>query len=172
LPTLAQRMDDVGAVMEAAGSRKAVLIGVSEGGPMTLLFAATYPEQVAGVIIISGYARRMQADDYPWGLSQEGRQKYIEDLQRERGGPFGLEARAPSRSDDPQFRQWWATYLRMGASPGAALALSRMNSEVDVRDILPTIRVPTLVMHRTGDRSVRVEQGRLLAQQIPGSRFI
>jgi len=172
LPSLEQRMDDVRAVMHAVGSQRAVLIGVSEGGPMTLLFAATYPEQVAGLVIISGYARRMRAEDYPWGLSSDGREKYIETLQRDWGGPVGLEARAPSRSDDAQFRQWWATYLRMGASPGAALALTRMNSEVDVRDVLPTIHVPTLVVHRTGDRSVLVAQGRHLAQHIPGSRFI
>lgn len=172
LPSLEQRMDDVRSVMRAVGSRRALLIGISEGGPMSLLFAATHPEQTTGVVIIGGYARRMRAADYPWGLTPEGREKYIESLQREWGGPFGLEARAPSRSNDPQFRSWWAKYLRMGCSPGAAVALSRMNSEVDVRDILPAIHVPSLLIHRTGDRSVPVGQGRHLAQHIPGSRFL
>jgi len=172
LPSLEQRMDDVRCVMEAVRSKRAVLVGISEGGPMTLLFAASYPEQVAGLVIIGGYARRMRAPDYPWGPTLEGREKYLEDLAREWGGPFGLEARAPSRSNDPQFREWWATYLRMGASPGAALTLSRMNSEVDVRDILPTVHVPALLIHRTGDRSVPLEQGRHLAEHIRGSRFV
>ena len=135
---------------------------------MTLLFAASYPEQVAGLVIIGGYARRMRAPDYPWGPTLEGREKYLEDLAREWGGPFGLEARAPSRSNDPQFREWWATYLRMGASPGAALTLSRMNSEVDVRDILPTVHVPTLLIHRTGDRSVHSSAGPPRVSSPPG----
>ena len=172
LPTLEERMDDVRAVMAAAGSRRAVLMGVSEGGPLTALFAATYPEQVAGVVIIGGYARRLWAPDYPWGPTLEQREQFIGALEREWGGPFGIEARAPSRANDPEFRKWWAAYLRMGASPGAASALTRMNAEVDIRNVLPTIRVPTLVIHRTDDRTLRVEEGRYLAERIPGARFV
>ena len=172
LPTLEERMDDVRAVMSAAGSRRAVLMGVSEGGPLTALFAATYPEQVAGVVIIGGYARRLWAPDYPWGPTAEQRDKFISALEREWGGPFGIEARAPSRANDPEFRKWWAKYLRMGASPGAAAALTRMNADVDIRNVLPTIRVPTLVIHRTGDRTLLVEEGRHLAERIPGARFV
>ena len=172
LPTLEQRMDDVRAVMNAARSRRAVLMGVSEGGPLTALFAATYPEQVAGLVIVGGYARRLWAHDYPWGPTVEQRDKFISALEREWGGPFGIEERAPSRANDPEFRRWWATYLRMGASPGAAAALTRMNAEVDIRNVLPTIRVPALVIHRTGDRCLRVEEGRYLADRIVGARLV
>ncbi|HEX2059463.1 MAG TPA: alpha/beta fold hydrolase [Thermoanaerobaculia bacterium] len=172
LPSLEQRMDDVRAVMRAARSQRAVLMGVSEGGPLCALFAATYPEQVAGVVIIGGYARRLWAPDYPWGPTADERDRFIAALEREWGGPFGIEARAPSMSNDPDFRRWWATYLRMGASPGAAAALTRMNAEVDIRNVLPSIRVPTLVIHRTGDRCLRIEEGRYLAERIPDARLV
>jgi pimeloyl-ACP methyl ester carboxylesterase len=172
LPSLEQRMDDVRAVMTAAGSKRAVLIGVSEGGALSSLFAATHPEQVAGLVIVGGYARRLWAPDYPWGPTPEQREKFLAALEREWGGPFGIDDRAPSRKDDPQFRQWWAAYLRMGATPGAAVALTRMNAEIDIRHVLPTIRVPALVIHRTGDRTLRVEEGRYLAQHIPGARMV
>jgi hypothetical protein len=166
------RMDDVRAVMAAAGSRRAVLMGVSEGGPLTALFAATYPQLVAGVIIIGGYARRLWAPDYPWGPTVEQREAFIEVMERDWGGPLGIEERAPSRANDPEFRRWWATCLRMGASPGAAAALTRMNAEVDIRHVLPSIHVPTLVIHRTGDRCLRIEEGRFLAERIPGARMV
>jgi pimeloyl-ACP methyl ester carboxylesterase len=172
LPSLEVRMDDVRAVMAAAGSRRAVLMGVSEGGPLTALFAATYPQLVAGVIIIGGYARRLWAPDYPWGPTAEQREAFIEVMERDWGGPLGIEERAPSRANDPEFRRWWATYLRMGASPGAAAALTRMNAEVDIRHVLPSIHVPTLVIHRTGDRCLRIEEGRFLAERIPGARMV
>ncbi|MPY89667.1 MAG: alpha/beta fold hydrolase [Luteitalea sp.] len=171
LPTLEQRMDDVRAVMEAAGSRRAVLLGVSEGGPMCSLFAATHPEKTLALAMIGTYARRLKAPDYPWGPTLEERQAFYEEIQRDWGGPVGLAERAPSRLHDPQFRDWWATYIRMGASPGAALALTRMNADIDVREVLPTIRVPTLILHRSGDRCLRVEEGRYVASRIPGAQF-
>ncbi|MGZ5474339.1 MAG: alpha/beta fold hydrolase [Thermoanaerobaculia bacterium] len=172
LPTLEERMDDVRAVMHAAGSTRAVVMGVSEGGTMSSLFAATYPEHTAGIVIIGGYARRLRADDYPWGPTPEQREAFIEMLEREWGGPVGIDERAPSRAGDPDFRRWWSTYLRMGASPGAAAALTRMNAEIDIRNVLPTIRVPALVIHRSEDRCLRVEEGRYIAERIPGARFL
>ena len=172
LPTLEERMDDVRAVMHAVGATRAVVMGVSEGGTMSSLFAATYPEHTAGVVIVGGYARRLRAPDYPWGPTPEQRETFIEMLEREWGGPVGIEDRAPSRAGDPDFRRWWATYLRMGASPGAAAALTRMNADIDIRNVLPTIRVPTLVIHRTGDRCLRVEEGRLMSELIPHARFV
>jgi pimeloyl-ACP methyl ester carboxylesterase/DNA-binding winged helix-turn-helix (wHTH) protein len=172
LPTLEERMDDVRAVMHAAGSTRAVVMGVSEGGTMSSLFAATYPEHTAGIVIIGGYARRLRADDYPWGPTPEQREAFIEMLEREWGGPVGIDERAPSRAGDPDFRRWWSTYLRMGASPGAASALTRMNAEIDIRNVLPTIRVPALVIHRSRDRCLRVEEGRYIAERIPGARFL
>jgi len=148
LPTLEQRMDDVRAVMDAVGSERAALCGVSEGGPMCSLFAATYPEKTLALVMIGTYAKRIRDDDYPWAPTPEHRQEFFDEMREQWGGPVGLEERAPSVANDAQFRQWWATYLRMGASPGAALALTQMNAEIDVRQVLPSIRVPTLVIHR------------------------
>jgi pimeloyl-ACP methyl ester carboxylesterase len=169
LPTLEQRMADVQAVMDAAGSRRAVLMGVSEGGPLCALFAATHPDSTTGLIMIGSYARRLRAPDYPWGPTSEERDQFCQTIIREWGGPVGIDERAPSRALDPDFREWWAAYLRMGASPGAAVALTRMNAGVDIRDILPSIRVPSLVIHRTGDRLLKIEEGRYLAEHIPGA---
>lgn len=172
LPTLEQRMDDVRAVMDAVGSKRAVLCGISEGGAMSALFAATYAERVAGLIMIGTYAKRIRDASYPWGPTEAEREAFMEQIQNEWGGCVGLEERAPSMASDPQFRQWWAAYLRTAASPGAAVALTRMNSEADIRSVLPAIRVPTLVLHRTGDQCLRVEEGRFVASRIPGARFV
>ncbi len=172
LPTLEQRMDDVRAVMEAVGSERAALVGVSEGGPMCSLFAATYPEKTLALVMIGTYAKRIRDDDYPWAPTTEQRQHFFDEMRATWGGPVGLEERAPSVANDPKFRDWWATYLRMGASPGAALALTQMNAEIDVRKVLPLIRVPSLVIHRTDDLCLKVEEGRYVADQIPGARYV
>jgi len=172
LPTLEQRMEDVHAVMDAVGSKRAVLIGVSEGGPMCSLFAATYPERTAGLVMIGTYAKRIRDDDYPWAPSVEQRAAFIDIVKSDWGKPVGIEERAPSMAEDEEFREWWATYLRMGASPGAAVALTTMNAEIDVRTVLPLVRVPTLVIHRTGDACLKVEEGRYVASRIPGSRYV
>jgi pimeloyl-ACP methyl ester carboxylesterase len=172
LPTLERRLDDVRAVMEAAGSKRAVLVGVSEGGPLCSLFAATYPTRTEALVMIGSYARRLRADDYPWGATPEERDRFCQTIVDEWGGPVGIDERAPSRAHDPVFRDWWASYLRMGASPGAAVALTHMNAAIDVRQVLPSIRVPTLVLHRSGDRCLKVEEGRFLASRIPGAQFI
>lgn len=172
LPTLEQRMDDVRAVLDAAGSKRAALLGISEGGPMCALFAATYPEKTSALVMFGTYAKRVRSEDYPWGPSAEERERFHERLVSDWGGPVGIEERAPSLAHDPQFRDWWATYLRMGASPGAVLALTRMNAEIDIRHVLPTIRVPTLVLHRTDDRCLLVEEGRYVAAHVPGARFV
>ena len=172
LPTLEQRLDDVRAVMEAAGSTRAVLVGVSEGAPLCTMFAATYPEKTEALVAIGSYARRMRDTDYPWGRTPEQRDAFCQEILDQWGGPVGLEERAPTMANDPEFREWWASYLRMGASPGAAVALTRMNALIDVRDVLPSIKVPTLVLHRTGDRCLNVEEGRFLASRIPTARFV
>ncbi len=172
LPSLDQRLDDVRAVMDAVGSTRAVLLGVSEGGPLCSLFAATYPEKTEALVIFGSYARRLRAPDYPWGSTREERDTFCETIIADWGGPVGLEERAPSMAHDPQFRQWWASYLRMGASPGAAVALTRMNAEIDIRDVLPSIRVPALVIHRSGDRCLTVDEGRYLASRIPDATFV
>ena len=172
LPTLEQRMDDVRAVMDAVGSDRAALCGISEGGPMCSLFAATYPEKTSALVMIGTYAKRIWDEQYPWAPTAEQREHFYEEIQREWGGPVGIEERAPTAAHEPKFRDWWATYLRMGASPGAALTLTRMNAEIDVRGVLPTIRVPALIIHRTGDLCLKVEEGRFVASMIPGSEFL
>lgn len=172
LPTLEQRMEDVHAVMDAVGSKRAALIGVSEGGPMCSLFAATYPERTVALVMIGTYAKRIRDVDYPWGVSPEDREDFFETMRNDWGKPVGIEERAPSLADDENFREWWATYLRMGASPGAAVALTKMNAEIDVRNVLPSVRVPTLVMHRSGDECLKVEEGRYVASLVPNSKYI
>jgi pimeloyl-ACP methyl ester carboxylesterase len=172
LPTLEQRMDDLRAAMDAAGSEKAVLYGYSEGAEMCALFAATYPERTAALVMYGSKARRLSAPDYPWGSTAEQAAQGWEALQRNWGGPIGLTKLAPSMEHDQEFAEQWARYLRQSASPAAAIALARMNSEIDIRSVLPAIKVPTLVLHRTGDREARVEEGRYVASRIPGARYV
>jgi pimeloyl-ACP methyl ester carboxylesterase/DNA-binding winged helix-turn-helix (wHTH) protein len=172
LPTLEQRMDDVRAVMDAVGSERAALCGVSEGGPMCSLFAATYPEKTLALVMIGTYAKRIRDAEYPWGATPEQREQFFEVMRKQWGGPVGIDERAPSVASDQKFREWWATYLRMGASPGAAVALTQMNAEIDVRNVLPSIRVPSLVIHRTDDQCLKVEEGRFVADRIPGAKFV
>ena len=172
LPTLETRMDDVRAVMDAVGSERAALLGYSEGGPMCALFAATYPARTSALIMIGSYGRRTWAPEYPWGPTPEQLEDFFRMCEREWGGPVGLEARGPSVARDERFRQWWARLLRMGASPGANLALLRMNAEVDVRHVLPAVRVPTLILHSVGDRALDVRASRYMAERIPGAKYV
>jgi hypothetical protein len=165
-------MADLKAVMDAVGSERAVLCGVSEGAAMAALFAARCPERTSGLVMVGPYAKRIRDAGYPWGPTEAERERFLVEMHDGWGGPIGLEERAPSVASDPRFRQWWAAYLRMSASPGAAVALTRMNSQVDIRGVLPGIRVPTLVLHRTGDRCLRVEEGRYVASLVPGARFV
>ncbi len=172
LPTLEQRMDDVRAVLDAVGSQRAALFGVSEGGPMSALFAATYPERTAALVIYGTFAKRIWDPEYPWAPSSEERQRWYRLLEEGWGGVADLETLAPSVARDERFREWWASYLRMSASPGAALALARMNTQVDIREVLPSIRVPTLILHRTGDLDVDVGGARYMAQRIPNAKYV
>ena len=172
LPTLEQRMTDVRAVMDAVGSERATLVGYSEGGTMCMLFAAMHPDRAAGLVMIGSYARRYRAPDHPWGLTVEDDKRGIERLWREWGGPIGIEHRAPSVKNDEAFSRWWARFLRLSASPGAAVALAEMTRDVDVRHVLPAIRVPTLIMHAVGDRTVDVRYSRYMAARIPHARYV
>lgn len=172
LPTLEQRMSDVQTVLDAVGSERAALLGVSEGGPMCALFAATYPERTTALVMIGTYAKRIWSEDYPWAPTEQEHAIFLEEIKRDWGGPVGLAERAPSVADDPQFREWWAAYLRFGASPGAALALTQMNAEIDMRNVLPSVRVPALVLHRADDACLPAGGGRYVASLIPGAKYV
>jgi class 3 adenylate cyclase len=167
LPTLEERMDDVRAVMDAVGSTKAALLGISEGGAMSMLIAATYPERTQALILYGTYA-----DFHTWVLPPDRFEQFLEKIDRSWGQGESLGAFAPSRITDQRFKQWWGRFERLGASPSAVIALMRMNSQIDVRHILPAIRVPTLVLHRSGDTRVNVEGGRYLAANIPGAKYV
>jgi DNA-binding SARP family transcriptional activator/class 3 adenylate cyclase len=171
VPDLETRMDDVRAVMDAVGSRRAVLFGYSEAAPMAILFAATYPEQTRALVLYGAYAKRLDPDDdYPWAPRREARAAYIEALERDWGFESDMKMMCPS-ADDAMAR-WWGERSRAAASPGAIRTLQEMNSLIDVRALLPAIRVPTLVVHRGTDYDVRVEEGRYIAERIPGARFV
>ena len=171
-PTLEDRMDDVRAVMDAVGSERGALLSMSEGGNMSMLFAATYPERVTALALFGCFAKRLWAPDYPWAPTPEERKEWYRRIEEQWGGPFDVSSLAPSRVDDPFFKDWLGRYLRMGASPREALTLARMNTEIDVRTILPAIRVPTLVLHRRDDRDALIAGGRYIADHIPGAKLV
>jgi class 3 adenylate cyclase len=170
LPTLEQRIDDIRTVLDAVGSERAAIFGVSEGGNMSVLFAATHPERTVALVTFGIFAKRIWSPDYPWAPTPEQRQKDFESVEREWQGGMDLSHYAPSA--DAALRTQIAAFFRRSASPGAALALLRMNTQIDVRGVLPAVRVPTLVLHRTGDLDAHVEEGRWIAGQIPGARFV
>jgi class 3 adenylate cyclase len=172
IPTLEQRMDDVRAVMDSVGSERAAFFGVSEGGPMSILFAATYPQRTSALILYGTYARRMWAPDHPWGRTDSEMQAILERMERNWGKDAFLELWAPSIANNDEANRAVAAFQRLAASPGAALTVLRLTSQIDVRHVLPVIRVPTLVMHRTGDRVTRLEQGRHLAEHIQDARLV
>ncbi len=172
MPDLETRMDDVRAVMDAVGSERATLCGYSEGGVMCMLFAATYPARTTALITIGSFACQGSRPDYPWGRTPEQQAQFLEAIETQWGGPVGLDARAPSVAHDDRVRQWWSRFLRMSASPAAALALTRMNVQIDVRHILPAIHVPSLLLHAVGDMAVSVHASRYMAQHIAGAKFV
>jgi pimeloyl-ACP methyl ester carboxylesterase len=172
LPTLEVRMDDLRAVMDAAGSERATLFGHSEGGNMCVLFAATYPDRTDGMILTGSYAKRIWSPEYPWAPTWEQRCADIEETERGWGGPLLVDHYAPSRANDPPFREWMMRYLRLSASPAAAAAMMRMNSHIDVTLVLPSIRVPTLLLYRVDDKDVNIEEGRYIASKIAGAKLV
>jgi class 3 adenylate cyclase len=178
MPDLQTRMDDVRAVMDAAGSQRAAVMGFSEGGPMAILFAATYPTRVAGLVLYGTLATWIRAEDYPWASTREETAERVR--VSEQSGTIGTQAwmddrlreLAPSTADDPAVRQWWRRWVRVSASPGAVLSLFRMNAGIDVRHALPAVHVPTLVLHRVGDEDTLLDEGRYLADHIPGAHMV
>jgi class 3 adenylate cyclase len=170
--TLEQGMDDTIAVMDAAGSERAALLGVSEGGPMSMLCAATHPDRVSGLIEYGTFARLLEVDGYDYGLPEEVIDGLFEVIAEDWGGPVGIHLWAPTMAEDQRFRHWWARFLRLGTSPRGALDLLALYKRLDVRPVLGSISVPTLVLHRGGDLLVQVGAGRYLAENIPGARLV
>ncbi len=172
LPTLEMRMEDVHAVLDAVGSSKAALFGISEGGPMCALFAATYPERTSALIMHGCYAKWIKSPEYPWAPTREQHEAVSVAFEQNWGTPIGLEVIGPSVANDEHCRNWWTRNLRMGASPSSAIALYRMNIEIDIRSVLTSIRVPTLILHREGDRLIKVENSRYMATRIPDAKYV
>jgi class 3 adenylate cyclase len=171
LPDLETRMDDVRAVMDTVGCERAALFGYSEGGPLCVLFAATYPERTIALVLYGTYAKRRDpTDDYPWAPTREERERYAADI--EHGWAWEADLRVVAPTADENMASWWVRRAHAAASPGAARDLILMNSEIDVRHVLPTVQAPSLVLHRTGDNDSSCEEGRWIAGQIPGARFV
>jgi class 3 adenylate cyclase/alpha-beta hydrolase superfamily lysophospholipase len=174
VPTLEQRMDDVRAVLDDAGSERAVVLGAVEGGPIAMLFAAMYPERTIGLVLYGSWVKTVWAPDFPWAPRFEDWVKAIDEAARGWGTrAYCDEASAKlTPTADEDFRRFWGAYMRFGASPAAAAALMRMNMQIDVREILGAIRVPTLILHRRGDPVVDVNQSRYMAERIPGAQYV
>jgi len=172
LPTLEQRMDDVRAVLDAAGSESAYVFGHSEGSLMSALFAATYPERTRGLVVFGGFASRRPSEQYPWAPQPSEREAAAASIDDEWPDTEDIETYAPSMEGNMDFIGSMRRYFRAAANPTAARALFTMNTRSDVVDILPSISVPTLIIHSTGDRSASIEGARFMAAAIPGARLI
>ncbi len=168
-PTLEQRTEDIVAVLDAVGSDNAALFGVSEGGNMSALFAATYPERTRALVLSGTAARGSWAPDYPWRSKPEETEQLISYMRRNWGKPFDLDEAAPSMADNEAAREWWGAYIRNSASPKAAELITRLNSQIDIREILPTIRSPTLVINREHDAWGPSDEARYIADLIPNA---
>lgn len=171
-PSVEATAQDVGTVLDAAGSRRVVLFGASEGGPACIKFAADCPDRVAGLILFGSLAKGSAAPDYPHALQASQYQKWLQQLVTAWGGSAGIETFAPSLAGDPQARAWWAGLLRAASSPGAVKGVLEALRDTDVRHLLGRISAPTLVLHRSGDRAVRIGAGRYLASHIAQARFV
>ncbi len=172
-PLLEDRVNDIATLMDTVGSERAAMMGLSETGAVALLFAATYPERTSAVVAYGTFAGGGNtAPTYPWA-PDPGQAEWLEDIERHWGrGVLFLDEFAGSLQDDTHYREWFAKLERLSASPGAAVAIARMVMQMDVRDVLPTIRVPTLVLHKRDDQAVPFEEGKYIADHIPGAKFV
>ncbi len=172
VPTLDERAEDLRAVMDAAGSERAALFGISEGGPMGMLFAAAHPERTSALILHGVSPKFSSSADWAWGWSPEEIEDRLAELERDWGEAALIDLFAPSRADDEAARQVWARFQRTGASPAMGRAVYQALCELDCREVLPAIRVPTLIVHRTGERVAKVEAARYMAERIPGAKLV
>jgi pimeloyl-ACP methyl ester carboxylesterase len=169
--TLEQRMHDVQAILDKVDCKQASLFGVSEGGPMALLYAATYPQRTSAMVLYGSYAKRSWAPDYPFGWNDEQWERALNDIEQHWGTPEALTISMRAPDAGKEYAERAASYFRASASPGAAAAITRMNREIDVRHVLPATHLPTLIVHRTGDRVIDVQHARYLAHHIPGAKL-
>jgi pimeloyl-ACP methyl ester carboxylesterase len=172
VPPLEQRMDDMQAVMDAVGLERAALFGISEGGPASVLFAATYPKRTNALVLYGSTPRFRTDDDISWGADDEQIHRVLTEASTRWGDGALIAAFAPSVAKEPGMQEVWSRFQRSGASPAMGRAVLSALFEIDVRDILPTIQVPTLILHRTGDLIAPVEGARLMAEKIPNARYI
>jgi len=171
-PSMDERMEDIGAVMDAAGSDRAAVFGISEGGTLSLLFGAAHPERAQAVILYGSWARRLAGPDYPYGPSAEELEGVIDRMDRAWATGEWWNGGQSSEYDDARHRAWWARYLRMAASPAMAQNVLRMNMALDIRHVLPSIGLPTLILHRSGDPWIDVGHARYLAEHIPEATYV
>jgi class 3 adenylate cyclase len=171
-PTLEEQMDDVLAVMDAVGSKEAAICGTLEGGPMASLFAATHPDRVRALVLYATFARATWAPDYDWAWPAERRDKEMDALVEHWGQGLVASGVAPSMRDEAGFMDWAGRLERLAASPGTIRRIIDLIGAYDVRDVLPSIRVPTLVMHRAGDTFIQVQHSRYIASKVPGARYV
>jgi len=171
-PTWEDWADDISAVLEATDSERATVIGVGDSGPLAMLFAASHPQRVTSLVLINTGARLVQGPDYPWGLTSDQVERFLRRT-RETWGTGGIaDVFSPSASSDERYRQWWARYQRMGSSPGRSTTMARLVFAVDVRNVLSTIHVPTLIIHRKDFRFFPVELGRYLGEHIANAKYV
>jgi pimeloyl-ACP methyl ester carboxylesterase/DNA-binding CsgD family transcriptional regulator len=171
-PSMDERMDDIRAVMDAAGSQRASVFGISEGGTLSLLFARAHPERTRSVVLYGSWARRLAGPDYPIGPSAEELDDIIAGMDRAWASGEWWDGGVPSAADDARHRSWWARYLRTAASPAMAQNVIRTNMRMDIRDLLPTITQPTLILHRVGDTWIQVGHARYLAEHLPAATYV
>jgi class 3 adenylate cyclase len=171
-PTLEEQMDDLLAVMDAAGAERVAVFGTLEGGPMATMFAATYPERVSALALYATFARATWAPGYEWAWPADVRRRRMEEQVEHWGEGRIVAGVAPSEASDPGFLEWAGRLERLAAAPSTIRRILELIGEFDVRDVLPSIRVPTLVMHRRDDSFIQIEHSRYIAGQIPGARFV
>jgi pimeloyl-ACP methyl ester carboxylesterase/DNA-binding CsgD family transcriptional regulator len=171
-PSMEERMDDIRAVMDATDSPCSTLFGISEGGTLSMLFAHTHPDRTKALVLYGSWARRLASPDYPYGPSAAQLEETIRGMDRAWASGAWWDGGRPSPADDVRHRAWWARYLRMAASPAMAQNLIRMNMRMDIRDLLPTIEQPTLILHRTDDSWIDVGHARYMAEHLPSATYV
>ena len=171
-PSIDERMDDIGAVMDAVGSERAAILGISEGGTLSLLFGEANPARTQAVVLYGSWARRLVGPDYPFGPTEDELEEVVSGMERAWASGEWWDGGQSNAFDDERHRTWWARYLRMAASPAMAQNVIRMNMRLDIRDVLPRINVPTLILHRAGDTWIDVGHARYMAQHIPNAIYV